>query len=500
MSQKLVQTQEQKLAQQQRLTQQQVLQVKMLEMPLAEFEQNVQLELDDNPALETTPPDNLTTEPSYDDQEDYSETTEEKIEREERADALDDVLKTMTQDDEMPVATSYAERSYYQGAEMEEQTFGDPTSFYDKLQEQMRELVLTEEQQDIMEYLIGSLDDDGLLRKDLQSISDELAVYYNIDCSEAEIEQLLIQLQTFDPPGIGARSLQECLLLQIDRKPFSETKVLQREVIEHYYSLFLKKQWRQIAQEMKISEDTMREVQGEIVKLNPKPGASLGETIGRNLQQITPDFIVDTAEDGSISFYINKGKVPDLYVSPSFTDMLQEYRNNKGGMNRQVKEALLYAKEKVERAKGFIEAVRQRRHTMYVTMKTIIDIQRPYFQSGDENDLKPMVLKDVAQRTNLDISTISRVCNMKYAQTRWGTFKLRHFFSEGVKVVDGETLSNRKLKSILKELIDHEDKHHPYNDDTIARLMKEKGSPVARRTVSKYREQLGIPIARLRKE
>ncbi len=499
MPQKLVQSQEQKLTQQQRLTQQQVLQVKLLEMPLAELEQNIQLELDDNPALETTPSEDSFEADEYN-HEESAENSEESFESEERADALDDALKNMTQDDEMPIATSYAERANYQGAEMEEQTFGDPTSFYDKLQEQMHELVLTEEQQDIMEYLIGSLDDDGLLRKDLQSISDELAVYYNIDTTEKEIEELLLQLQTFDPPGIGARSLQECLLLQIDRKPPSETKDLQKKVIQHYYTLFLKKQWQQIAQEMKISEDTMQQVKSEIVRLNPKPGASLGETIGRNLQQITPDFIVETDDDGSISFYINKGKVPDLYVSPSFTDMLEEYRNNKEGMNRQVKEALLYAKEKVDRAKGFIEAIRQRRHTMYVTMKTIIDIQRPYFQSGDENDLLPMVLKDVAVRTGLDISTISRVCNMKYAQTRWGTFRLRHFFSEGVKVVDGETLSNRKLKSILKEIIDQEDKKHPYNDDAIARLMKEKGSPIARRTVSKYREQLGIPTARLRKE
>ena len=499
MPQKLVQSQEQKLAQQQRLTQQQVLQVKLLEMPLAEFEQNVQLELDDNPALETTPPDDFNESNDYE-QESSTADAEESFEMEERADALDNALKNMTQDDEMPVATSYQEISNYQGAEMEEQTFGDPTSFYDKLQDQMRELVLTEEQQDMMEYLIGSLDDDGLLRKDLQSISDELAVYYNIDCSEKDLEDILQQLQTFDPPGIGARTLQECLLLQIDRKPESPTKELQREVITKYYSFFLKKQWRQIAQEMKISEDIMRQVQNELIRLNPKPGASLGETIGRNLQQITPDFIVDTAEDGTISFYINKGKVPDLYISPSFTDMLKEYKNNKDGMSRQVKEALLYAKEKVDRAKGFIEAIRQRRHTMYITMKTIIDLQRPYFLSGDENDLRPMVLKDVAERTNLDISTISRVCNMKYAQTRWGTFRLRHFFSEGVKVVDGETLSNRKLKSILKDIVEHEDKQHPLNDDAIAQLMKEKGSPIARRTVSKYREQLGIPTARLRKE
>ena len=225
----------------------------------------------------------------------------------------------------------------------------------------------------------------------------------------------------------------------------------------------------------------------------------MGETEGRNLQQITPDFVVDTNDDGTISFYINKGRVPDLYVSPSFTNLLKGYQDNKQSMTRQDKQALLYAREKVERAKGYIDAVKQRRHTLYITMKTIIDLQRPFFLEGDENDLKPMVLKDIAERTGLDISTVSRVCNSKYAQTRWGIFRLRHFFSEGVKTESGEELSTRKLKAVLHEMIKGEDPKKPLNDDQLAQEMKKQGYAIARRTVAKYREQLGIPIARFRK-
>ena len=252
-------------------------------------------------------------------------------------------------------------------------------------------------------------------------------------------------------------------------------------------------------QQKKLSNDVVDQLKEEVLRLNPKPGASLGETEGRNVQQITPDFIVDTADDGTVTFSLNRGRVPDLYVSQTFTDMLAEYQHNKSGMNRQMKEAFLYAKEKVDRARNYIEAIKQRRHTLYVTMKTIIDFQLKFFQDGDEGDIRPMVLKDVADRTGLDISTISRVCNVKYCQTRWGTYRLRHFFNEGLRTEAGETLSTRKVKQLLKELIDKEDKSHPLNDDTLSSELKKQGYPVARRTVAKYREQLGIPISRLRK-
>lgn len=495
MVQRLVQTQEQKLIQQQRLTQQQMLQVRLLEMPLAELEQSVQAEIDDNPALETTPSED--TDLSESSEPDTAESYEESIEREERADALDTALQNMGGDDEMPEPES--NKYYTSSAELEEITYGDQRSFYDQLKEQMRETELTAHQQDIMEYLIGSLDSDGLLRKPLDTIADELAIFHSMDVSEKEVEEILTLLQGFDPAGIGARSLKECLLLQIERRPDTPIRRWMLEVITHYFKEFMNKQWSRISEHLNLSDELLNQVQTEILKLNPKPGSSMGETEGRNLQQITPDFVVDTNDDGTISFYINKGRVPDLYVSPSFSNLLKGYQENKQSMSRQDKQALLYAREKVERAKGYIDAVKQRRHTLYITMKTIIDLQRQFFLEGDENDLKPMVLKDIAERTGLDISTVSRVCNSKYAQTRWGIFRLRHFFSEGVKTESGEEMSTRKLKAVLHEMISSEDPKKPLNDDQLAREMKNQGYAIARRTVAKYREQLGIPIARFRK-
>ena len=250
---------------------------------------------------------------------------------------------------------------------------------------------------------------------------------------------------------------------------------------------------------MHLTDYQVAEIQKEIRRLNPKPGASLGETEGRNTQQITPDFIVETTDDGHISFYLNQGHIPELYVSESFTEMLAAYKDNKDGLNRQQKEALLYAKEKVDKARGFIDAVNQRRRTLYATMKAIIDWQRPFFLDGDEGDLKPMILKDIADKTGLDISTVSRVSNIKYAQTRWGIFPLKFFFSDGYTTEEGEEMSTRKIKIALKEMIDGEDHKHPMSDDLLAKKMKEKGFPIARRTVAKYREQMGIPVARLRK-
>jgi len=250
---------------------------------------------------------------------------------------------------------------------------------------------------------------------------------------------------------------------------------------------------------MNISEETMEAVRSKILRLNPKPGAAMSETEGSHQQQITPDFIVEVADNGDVSFALNKGRVPELYISESFTDLLKSYQMNKQMMNRRDKEALLYAREKVDRAQSYIDAIKQRRRTLYVTMSTIIQLQKRYFQSGDENDLRPMVLKDVAEKTKLDISTISRVCNAKYAQLPWGTFRLRHFFSEGVLTKDGEQLSNRQLQAALKEVVNSEDKRHPLSDDALSKEMKRRGFPIARRTVAKYREQMGIPSARLRK-
>jgi len=501
MAQKLIQTQEQKQAQTQRLTQQQMLVVRLLEMPLTELEQSVTAEIDDNPALESTDPDGIDGNDGM--AEDGPETGEEEdfdaaTEREERESALDEALAGIGMDDEMP-ATVYPAAADSSTAEYEEIAYGDRVSFYDKLREQMIDVELTPDEHVIMDYLIGSLDSDGLLRKDTSTLADELAIYHNTDVDEEEIKKVLQTLQTFDPAGIGARDLRECLLLQISRREPSETGRLMEEVITEYFDEFMNKRWDKITMQLGMDEATAQKVHAELLKLNPKPGAALGETEGRSIQHITPDFIVDTADDGTVTFSVNNGCVPDLYVSPTFADMVKKYKQNKEGMNRQEKEALLYAKEKVERARGFIDAVKQRRHTLHVTMKAIIDIQKKFFQDGDEADLCPMILKDVAEKAGLDISTVSRVSNMKYAQTRWGTFQLRHFFSDSVKTQGGEEMSTRKVKAALKDMIDGEDKSRPLSDDAIKDLMREKGYPVARRTIAKYREQLGIPVARLRK-
>ena len=508
MAQTLIQTQAQKLQQLQRLSAQQMLQVKLLEMPLTELEDNINAELDDNPALESENPDDALMgednedrsaldDEGRDDNEDSEEAYEAQTEKEEREDALDSALEGIGQDDQMPDYNT--ERYNTQNADYEEMVYGDTTSFYDKLKEQMDLQVLSDKEKEIMEYLIGSLDDDGLLRKDLDSICDELAIYHNIDVDEKEIEHVLHILQTFDPAGVGARSLQECLLLQAKRLPRGVLRKTMEEVFSDYYEDFTKKHWNKIQTELELNDTQLETLKEEIHKLNPKPGASLGETIGRNLQQITPDFIIDTADDGTITFTLNRGNIPELTVSPSFTELIDTYKKHRDKMSRQDKEALLYAKEKVDKAQGFINAVKQRQHTLIITMKAIIDVQKRFFQDGDEADLKPMILKDIADKTGLDISTISRVSNVKYAQTKWGTFPLKFFFTDGYTTEDGEEMSTRKIKLALQELVEHEDKKKPLSDDAIAKVMKEKGFPIARRTVAKYREQLGIPVARLRK-
>ena len=514
---KLIQTQEQKLQQVQRLSQQQMLQVHLLEMPLTELEQSVNAELDDNPALETTSPEDVfegghvegsDSTVSYGDDSQSSSGSEgvsdnddfdARNEREERDSALNDALERIGGgDDDMPTA-GYTGGSGADSADYEEMVYGDTTSFYDKLKEQMGETELSEKDAEIMEYVIGSLDSDGLLRKDSESISDELAIYHGIDCTIDDVDRVVRILQTFDPAGIGAHTLQECLLLQIKRRPNDSLKPLMQKVITDCFDEFTKKHFDKIRSALGVDADTVERVMAELRRLNPKPGSSLGETEGRNVQQITPDFIVDTDDNGNVTFTLNGGNIPELKVSPSFAEMMEAYKNNKTSMSRREKEALLYAKEKVERARGYIEAIKVRRRTLTITMQAIIDWQRRFFQDGDEADLKPMILKNIADRTGLDISTISRVSNIKYAQTNWGTFPLRFFFSDGYTTDDGEELSTRKIKLALKDLIAKEDKKKPMSDDALTKALAKLGYPIARRTVAKYREQFNIPVARLRK-
>ena len=506
MSDKSWQIQEQKQTQVQKQTQsisqQQMLVSSLVELPITQLADRINTEMNDNPALEVESPGenaDFSDNSEYADYSEYSEKADDAAlsEREERQSALDAALENIGRDDEdLPVFHGGNNLS----EDREEMVFGASESFYDQLLEQMRESDLTDRQRDILEYLIGSLDDDGLLRKDLYTISDELAIYHNIDANEKEIESVLHILQDFDPAGIGARSLQECLLLQIARRDDSRVKQLMQQVVEKYFDEFTHKHWGRIQTALSLNDQQGEALFGELRKLNPRPGASMGETVGRSLQQITPDFIVDTQDDGTITFTLNNGEVPELTLSQSFIDSMNEYQQNKEHLSRQTKEALLYIKKKVDAAQNFIEAIRTRRHTLTVTMQTIITLQRQFFLDGDEASLRPMILKDVAEKTGLDLSTISRVCNSKYAQTRWGTFPLRHFFSDSYVTESGEELSTRQIKAVLRDIIEAEDKHKPLSDDALREQLTEKGFPIARRTIAKYREALGIPIARLRKE
>ena len=495
------QVQEQRLTQEQRLaqsiTQQQLLHAQLVELPITQLVERVNAEMDDNPAIEVAGPGD-----DYADFPESSENTENAdssdYEDEERQSALDEALESLGRDDEELPVYYGGERQQDEG-NAEQGVMAQSDSFYDQLLEQMTMARLTERERYIMEYLIGSLDDDGLLRKSLSQLSDELAIYHNLDASSSEIEHVLLQLQQFDPAGIGARSLQECLLLQIDRREPSRLKELMQKAIEQYFDLFTKKHWKQLRSALRITELQAEALIRELRKLNPKPGTSMGETMGHSVQQITPDFIVDTHDDGSVTFVLNHGDVPELTVSQSFVDTLREYQADKEHMSRQMKEALLYTKTKVDAAQNFIAAIRQRQHTLTITMQAIIQWQHRFFEEGDEALLRPMILKDIAERTGLDLSTISRVSNSKYAQTRWGTFPLRFFFSDGLKTAEGEELSTREIKAVIRDIIQHEDKQKPLSDEIIQRMLGEQGFPIARRTVSKYREQMGIPIARLRR-
>jgi len=498
-SQTQIQTQQQKISQ--TISRQQLLQASLVELPLMQLVDRVNTEMDDNPALELESPYDNQNQSDHEDIQTTIDTDDEDFEsaseREERQSALDEALSNMGRDDdELPV--------YHSGnadtENREEMAYGQTSSFYDLLKEQMGELEMTSRQYQIMEYLIGSLDDDGLLRKSLDHICDELAVYHNLDASEEEISQVLHLLQGFDPAGIGAVSLQQCLLLQISRRSQSEQRELMRQVIADYFDEFTHKHWNKIQKSLSLDDVQAGALFRELRKLNPRPGASLGETLGRSMQQITPDFIVDTADDGTVTFTLNNSEVPELKVSRSFIDSMHDYQQNRENMSRQSKEALLYIKKKVDAAQNFIEALKVRRHTLTITMRAIIQLQHQFFVDGDETSLKPMILRDIAEKTGLDLSTISRVSNSKYAQTRWGTFPLRHFFSDSYVTQNGEELSTRRIKAVLREIIESEDPAKPMGDDELREVLTQRGFPIARRTVAKYREKMGYPIARLRKQ
>lgn len=483
-----VQTQAQQ--QVQTLSPQQILAVKLLELPTMELEERIHAELLDNPALEEgkEAPDN-DTENDYNVDENGDPNPES---------SEDLSLGDYRTEDDIP-DYKLQENNRSKGEIAEEIPFSDTTSFYEILKEQLSMQDLDAHQKELAEYIIGSLDDDGLLRKSNDTLIDELAIYHGISTTPEELEHIINIIQDFDPAGIGARSLQECLLLQIKRKENSPLKQIEYDIIDKYCDDFTRKNKEKIIQRLGISEEQYDAAVAELVKLNPRPGSSLGEAIGKNFQQIIPDFIVETEDDGTILLSLNNHNIPELRLSREFTEMLDEHTRNKNNQSKESKDAMLFLKQKVDAAQGFINAVKQRQQTLMSTMQAIIDLQRLFFQEGDESLLKPMILKDVAERAKLDISTVSRVSNSKYVQTNFGIYALKFFFSDGYTTEDGEELSIREIKRILKELVNGEDKNKPYTDDELADCLKEKGYPIARRTVAKYRQQLNIPVARLRR-
>ncbi len=494
-SSKQIQTQTQQ--QVQTLSPQQIMVVKLLELPAVELEERVRGELLENPALEEG-------HENAHEEDEYAGPEESNISTEDGGNTDYDSLSDYLNEDDIP-DYKLQENNRSKDEQTEDIPFADATSFYETLKEQLGEHALSEHQRQLAEYLIGSLDDDGLLRKPLDGICDELAIYSGIETSPEELEKVLKVIQDFDPPGLGARDLRECLLIQLHRKAEQPGKKddkllkLETDIIEQCYEEFTRKHWDKIQQKLNISEAELDQAIKELCKLNPRPGASMGETVGRNMQQIVPDFIVDTDDDGTVHLSLNNPNLPELRISRDFSDMVEEHTKNKANQSKESRETLMFLKQKIDAAQGFIDAVKQRQNTLMKTMQAIIDLQRPFFEEGDESLLKPMILKDVAERAGLDISTVSRVSNSKYVQTNYGIYSLKFFFSDGYTKDNGEEMSVREIRKALKECIDNEDRKNPYTDDELTEMMVQKGYPIARRTVAKYRQQMNIPVARLRK-
>lgn len=468
------QTQEQTLAQ--TLSPQQLLAVQLLELTTIELEDRVRGEVMDNPALESEMPGD--TEDGSGEADVYEGLS---------ADADDDY----SGEGEIPVSAGYSSG----GREI---TVGDTLSFGDTLQEQLGELTLTPLEHTVGEYIIGSIDEDGILRKSLSEMSDELLVYNNVVVGEELMQSVLEKMQrAFEPAGIAARNLQECLLLQLDRSGKGEEVALQRRIVSDFYDDFTGKRWDVLAEKLGVGVEECRAAIADIVRLNPRPGASLAESVGFSRQQVMPDFVVDVADD-TVYVSLNNSHIPSLRVNGDFMRMLDE--QCAGGTQEQ-KSAAQFLKQKIDAAKGFISAIQQREYTMLSTMRAIVDRQKDFFLSGgDEACLKPMILEDIAKATGYDVSTISRVSNSKYVQVPWSVYPLKYFFSDGVTKDDGTEQSVYELFRIIREIVDAEDKSNPLTDQVLQERLAEQGYNVARRTVAKYREQLGIPVARLRRE
>ena len=453
------------LKQTQKLSPLQIQTIKLIELPIQELEQRIRKELEENPVLD-----------------------EDEAPREVS-------LSEYKEDDSIP---SYRLRAdnYSKDERPQYNTFSVKESFTQSLMEQLGYRNLTEHQYSVAAFLVGSLDDDGYLRRSLDSVVDDLSFRANIETDEEEVLGMLKVIQEFEPLGVGARDLRECLLLQIrhcKKSPAVDNAV---KILENHFNDFTGKHFQKIMTRMGLTEEDMRAAIAKIVKLNPSPGGQIDDSYSDQAQQIIPDFLLEYKE-GKLQLSMPRFSVPELRVNRKYADLLMDAANSS---EREKKEAAAFVKKKLDSAKWFVEAIKQRHNTLQSTMQAIIDYQREYFLDGDETNLKPMVLKDIAEKTGFDISTISRVVNSKYIETHFGIYSLKYFFSEGLENQDGEEVSTRELKKALQECVDSEDKHKPLTDDELVVKMTERGYKVARRTVAKYRDQLGIPKARLRRE
>jgi len=471
----------------QKLSPQQIQMIKLLEIPAIQLEQRIKKELEENPVLEEGNEENP-----------YEEQEEQKEEQE--GEQLDEFsLEDYMEDDEIP---SYRlnTRNYSADDKREEIPFTMGNTFREHLKSQLGLRKLNEEQEILAEYILGNIDEDGYLRRELEAIADDLAFSVGLEASYEDLHEVLMIIQEFDPAGVGARSLQECLLLQIKRKNL-ENPVTQRafQILKNHFEEFTNKHYDKIIQRLGITEEELKNALEEILRLNPKPGGAVGDSQNKSFHHIVPDFILEE-NDGELQLFLNSNNVPELRVSKTYSDMFESYSANKASASRDEKDAITFVKQKLDSAKWFIDAIKQRQNTMLLTMNAILEYQKEYFYEGDETRMRPMILKDIADMTNLDISTISRVVNSKYIQTHFGIFPLKYFFSEGMQTESGEEVSTREIKKILQDCINNEDKRKPLTDDRLSAILNGKGYHIARRTVAKYREQLGLPVARLRKQ
>lgn len=474
--------------QQQRLSPLQMQVIKLTELPNIELEERIKQELVDNPALEEghDATDDFQDGISDTDLDDSGSITQEDI-------ALGDYL---TEDDVPDYRLSTGNST---AVAREDIPFSSAESLHESLINQLHLTELDEQDAKIAEYVIGNFDENGYLDRPLNAISDDLLFQQNIDVSHTKLEQILEEVQTFEPAGVGARNLQECLLLQLKRLPETDLVEDAIYILDRHFDDFTKRHFDKIMRSLDLEDEDLKSVIQIITSLNPKPGNNWGDALSLTMNTIIPDFIVE-AYNGELFLSLNNRNIPELRVSREYSDMLRGYSENKKGMSNDAKNAVVFVKQKLDSARWFIDAIKQRQETLQSTMQAIVDLQYDFFLTGDESNLRPMILKDVAERTGYDISTISRVSNSKYVQTNFGVYSLKYFFSESMQTDSGEEISSREVKAILKDCIEAEDSKKPLTDDKLAEILKEKGYVIARRTVAKYREQMNIPVARLRKK